>query len=109
MSIDITPDGRQVRGRGGASVKSNLEQYHLASRFIDAITCDASKHPWRSGFKFDAIVCDRKVSAQSRSVANFFVAPYGIRAGAKRLGSRKVENAACYLADGTLAHLYDCI
>ncbi|KAL2916709.1 hypothetical protein HK105_203825 [Polyrhizophydium stewartii] len=57
-------DGRQIRGTGGKSVDSNVEQYKLESRVLGSLVCDIG---W-----WDAIVCDP---------------PYGVRAGAKKIAS----------------------
>ncbi|KAI8811500.1 S-adenosyl-L-methionine-dependent methyltransferase [Cladochytrium replicatum] len=75
MGSDI--DGRQIRGKefnGGISV--NIDQYRLHGRVLDTVVCDmacqTAHHPWRSQTIWDAIVSDP---------------PYGVRAGAKKIGS----------------------
>ncbi|KAE8179263.1 hypothetical protein CF336_g9696 [Tilletia laevis] len=53
-----------------------------------------TQHPWRRGGIFDAIVA---------------VPPYGIRAGAKRLGRRNLarqRDEPYQMADGSLSHEY---
>ncbi|CAD7064526.1 unnamed protein product, partial [Tilletia caries] len=51
-----------------------------------------TQHPWRRGGIFDAIVA---------------IPPYGIRAGAKRLGRRNLarqRDEPYQMADGSLSH-----
>ncbi|KXN90848.1 tRNA (guanine(10)-N2)-methyltransferase [Leucoagaricus sp. SymC.cos] len=68
-------DGRQMRGKGKpAGIIRAATQYGVASRIIDLCTFDVTHNPWRCGELFDAIVTDP---------------PYGVRAGAKRLGRKK--------------------
>ncbi|KAJ7680272.1 hypothetical protein DFH06DRAFT_1265322 [Mycena polygramma] len=50
------------------------KQYGVADRIVDLCTFDVTRNPWRCGNLFDAIVTDP---------------PYGVRAGAKRLGRKK--------------------
>ncbi|KAJ2485459.1 hypothetical protein IWW37_005939 [Coemansia sp. RSA 2050] len=76
MGSDI--DGRQIRGtagfrRGVNGISANLAQYGLADRVLDTVVFDICRNPWRNGPMFDAIVTDP---------------PYGVRAGAKRLGRK---------------------
>ncbi|KAJ3365668.1 hypothetical protein GGF31_008473 [Allomyces arbusculus] len=81
MGSDI--DGRQIRGTGkgnarrgakpgSASVWSNVEQYGLQDRVVDCLVYDMAHHPLRAGELFDAIITDP---------------PYGVRAGAKKIGA----------------------
>ncbi|KAJ4468135.1 tRNA guanosine-2'-O-methyltransferase [Lentinula aciculospora] len=73
MGSDI--DGRQMRGKQTTTgVFRAASQYGVTSRIIDICTFDVTNNPWRSGEIFDAIVTDP---------------PYGVRAGAKRLGRKK--------------------
>ncbi|KAF8972985.1 tRNA guanosine-2'-O-methyltransferase [Flammula alnicola] len=68
-------DGRQMRGKQKTpGVIRAATQYGTASRIIDLATFDVTHNPWRCGELFDAIVTDP---------------PYGVRAGAKRLGRKK--------------------
>ncbi|KAJ3570013.1 hypothetical protein NP233_g4681 [Leucocoprinus birnbaumii] len=68
-------DGRQMRGKSKPpGVIRAATQYGVASRIIDLCTFDVTHNPWRCGELFDAIVTDP---------------PYGVRAGAKRLGRKK--------------------
>ncbi|KAI8093582.1 uncharacterized protein BX664DRAFT_330022 [Halteromyces radiatus] len=66
-------DGRQIRGKSkDRGVKSNIEQYNLQGRVLDSLVFDVTRNPWRCDDWLDAIV----------------TAPYGVRAGAKRLGRK---------------------
>ncbi|PPQ63667.1 hypothetical protein CVT24_004552 [Panaeolus cyanescens] len=68
-------DGRQMRGKQKEpGVLRAAKQYGVASRIIDLSTFDITHNPLRCGEMFDAIVTDP---------------PYGVRAGAKRLGRKK--------------------
>ncbi|KDQ57438.1 hypothetical protein JAAARDRAFT_686559 [Jaapia argillacea MUCL 33604] len=68
-------DGRQMRGKGTwPGIIRAAAQYGVASRVLDLCTFDVTHNPWRCGDLFDAIVTDP---------------PYGVRAGAKRLGRKK--------------------
>lgn len=49
-------DGRQIRGKEGASVKSNVEQYQLQGKVLDSLVFDICHHPWRVEGWLDAIV-----------------------------------------------------
>lgn len=51
-------------------IAANVEQYGLANRVLDPVTCDHSRNPLRNVPMFDAIVTDP---------------PYGVRAGAKKI------------------------
>ncbi|PIN06157.1 putative RNA methylase [Handroanthus impetiginosus] len=76
MGADI--DIRVVRdGRGpNCNVWSNFQQYGLPMP-ISLLRADNNLPPWRSGLKemFDAIICDP---------------PYGVRAGGRKSGGRKL-------------------
>ncbi|CCJ30387.1 unnamed protein product [Pneumocystis jirovecii] len=63
MGSDI--DGRPLRGRGRLSISSNLEQYNLVSEFLDVFIMDFANLSLRSGFLFDAIICDRNTVSLS--------------------------------------------
>ncbi|KAF9484434.1 tRNA guanosine-2'-O-methyltransferase [Pholiota conissans] len=68
-------DGRQMRGKQKTpGVIRAANQYGTAARIIDLATFDITRNPWRCGELFDSIVTDP---------------PYGVRAGAKRLGRKK--------------------
>jgi tRNA (guanine10-N2)-methyltransferase len=67
-------DGRQIRGKQGKSISSNIAQYGLGDRVLDCFVCDFCHPPWRNDFYVDAIVTDP---------------PYAIRAGAKRIGAKE--------------------
>ncbi|OJA08681.1 hypothetical protein AZE42_01175 [Rhizopogon vesiculosus] len=67
-------DGRQMHKTPG--IIRAAAQYGVASRIMDLCTFDVTNHPWRCGSLFDAIITDP---------------PYGVRAGAKRLGRKKLR------------------
>ncbi|KAL4078428.1 S-adenosyl-L-methionine-dependent methyltransferase [Scleroderma yunnanense] len=78
-------DGRQMRGKSKTpGIIRAASQYGVASRIVDLCTFDITNNPWRIGGLFDAIVTDP---------------PYGVRAGAKRLGRKKLRE------DGPPPHL----
>jgi tRNA (guanine10-N2)-methyltransferase len=56
------------------SILSNLVQYQLQSKYVDAIVADAARVVWRGENMFDAIVTDP---------------PYGVREGARKVGKDK--------------------
>lgn len=73
-------DGRQMRGKGKpAGVLRAAAQYGIGLRIMDLCTFDVTNHPWRCGCIFDAIVTDP---------------PYGVRAGAKRIGRKRALSPA---------------
>ncbi|KAF8578016.1 tRNA guanosine-2'-O-methyltransferase [Ramaria rubella] len=68
-------DGRQMRGKERTpGVLRSASQYGFAERILDLCTFDVTRNPWRCGGLFDAIVTDP---------------PYGVRAGAKRIGRKQ--------------------
>ncbi|VDC06429.1 unnamed protein product [Peniophora sp. CBMAI 1063] len=70
-------DGRQMRGKGGKpGIMRAAAQYEVDKRVLDLCTFDVTRNPLRCGGFFDAIVTDP---------------PYGVRAGAKRLGRKKAR------------------
>ncbi|KAJ1922920.1 hypothetical protein LPJ71_001034 [Coemansia sp. S17] len=94
MGSDI--DGRQIRGtagfrRGVDGISANLAQYGLADRVLDTVVFDICRNPWRDGPMFDAIVTDP---------------PYGVRAGAKRLGRKNgtLPELSLKVVDGVENH-----
>lgn len=91
-----------MRGKNGKSVKSNFVQYGLASLFLDTLTFDITRSPIRKGTTFDAIVCDR-IFSQFGLPLTIIKAPYGVRAGAKRLGSRRDMSKPVLISDGSVA------
>jgi len=67
-------DGRQMRGKEKQpGIIRAAAQYGVAHRIVDLCTFDVTHNPWRCGELFDAIITDP---------------PYGVRAGAKRLGRK---------------------
>lgn len=71
LTLGSDIDGRQLRGTGEFSINSNMKQYDVEERFIDGCVFDILQHPWRDNFQVDAIITDP---------------PYGVRAGAKKIG-----------------------
>ncbi|KAI0030795.1 tRNA guanosine-2'-O-methyltransferase [Vararia minispora EC-137] len=68
-------DGRQMRGKESRpGIIRAAIQYGVQQRVLDLCTFDVTHNPLRCGGIFDAIVTDP---------------PYGVRAGAKRLGRKK--------------------
>ncbi|KZV63371.1 tRNA guanosine-2'-O-methyltransferase [Peniophora sp. CONT] len=68
-------DGRQMRGKGNQpGIMRAAAQYEVDERVLDLCTFDVTRNPLRCGGFFDAIVTDP---------------PYGVRAGAKRLGRKR--------------------
>ncbi|KAI5474831.1 hypothetical protein MNV49_002361 [Pseudohyphozyma bogoriensis] len=78
MGSDI--DGRQMRGKK-TNIGDSAAQYGIKDKIVDCVVFDVTQHPYRRGEIFDAIVTDP---------------PYGVRAGAKRLG-RKEKNGQPYV------------
>jgi len=92
MGSDI--DGRSFRGKEMEKGKpmglvSNLQQYGLESKFIDAFTSDLTNTPLRDKQFLDGIICDP---------------PYGVREGLKVLGTRDGRGKEEVLIDGVPAH-----
>ncbi|ORZ15647.1 hypothetical protein BCR42DRAFT_437915 [Absidia repens] len=85
-------DGRQIRGKSkDHGVKSNIEQYNLQGRVLDSLVFDVTRNPWRCDDWLDAIV----------------TAPYGVRAGAKKLGRKDEDKKPLQLRsyEGVPMHL----
>ncbi|KAG8690852.1 hypothetical protein FRC11_008665, partial [Ceratobasidium sp. 423] len=88
-------DGRQMRGKDTtAGIQKAAAQYGVLPRILDLCTFDVTQGPLRRGGLFDAIVTDP---------------PYGVRAGAKRLGRKEgqeMRTEPLVLQDGTLSHTH---
>jgi len=97
---ELISDGRNIRGKGSKSVKSNFAQYGLEGFYLDSMTFDLTHNPFRLDVLFDAIICDRKLWVYFPDL----LAPYGVRAGAKKLGSRKTLDKPIIRSDGSIAH-----
>ncbi|TXT16049.1 hypothetical protein VHUM_00552 [Vanrija humicola] len=93
-------DARQFRGKAKGKgitpgILRSAEQYGVRDKFLDNVNFDVTQGPWRRGGWMDAIVTDP---------------PYGVRAGAKRIGrseTRKrnvLRDEAYVMPDGSLAH-----
>ncbi|KAK0560905.1 hypothetical protein OC844_003499 [Tilletia horrida] len=84
--------GKDVETKGNTGMTRAASQYGLQNLVLDGLGADMTQHPWRRGGLFDAIVADP---------------PYGIRAGAKRLGRRNIakqREEPFAFPDGSLAH-----
>ncbi|GHJ88048.1 hypothetical protein NliqN6_4450 [Naganishia liquefaciens] len=93
MGSDI--DGRQMRGKdkSGPGVFRAAQQYGIRDKMLDCLTFDVTRNPWRRGELLDAIITDP---------------PYGVRAGAKRLGRKvgrkKLITEPVMLPNGVWSH-----
>ncbi|XP_013166672.1 PREDICTED: tRNA (guanine(10)-N2)-methyltransferase homolog [Papilio xuthus] len=65
--------GQKVRA-SEESIRGNMKQYSIDSRYLDVVISDFSLPMWREGLKFDAIVTDP---------------PYGVREPAEKIGIEK--------------------
>ena len=79
------------------NVCANLRQYGLEKQYIDMLVADAAKCVWRQQEMFDAIVTDRKQTDIVLCIILYSdlelpsTAPYGVREGPRKIGSRKEE------------------
>ncbi|CAO1630027.1 unnamed protein product [Jaminaea pallidilutea] len=100
MGSDI--DGRMMRGKGKAKEDPKAEigileaarQYGLRKRFLDFLTCDVTQNPWRTlrvGVETHDGQQEQRIQQQFLVDAIVADPPYGVRAGAKRLGHRKAD------------------
>ncbi|WVR03593.1 hypothetical protein IAU60_000585 [Kwoniella sp. DSM 27419] len=95
MGSDI--DGRQIRGKMKDKQKPGIlrtaAQYGSEDKFVDFLTWDITRNGIRRGGWIDAIVTDP---------------PYGVRAGAKRLGrkegKKQQREEPFQFPDGTYSH-----
>eukprot|EP00727_Mastigamoeba_balamuthi_P012737 m51a1_g8086 hypothetical protein (527) ;mRNA; r:36628-38940 len=90
-------------GAGGAAVeqqrmpnvRSNFAQYGLEGRLLDLLVLDHSRRPLRSCELLDAIVCDP---------------PYGVRAGARKVGKKeKSTRKGSRAPEGATKHISQCV
>jgi tRNA (guanine10-N2)-methyltransferase len=72
----VKRSAEKIKSNCVKSLADNVEQYHLQSKVLGTLVCDIAHHPWRNTEFWDAIVCDP---------------PYGIRAGAKKIGKKTQE------------------
>ncbi|CAO1624720.1 unnamed protein product [Sympodiomycopsis kandeliae] len=105
MGSDI--DGRMIRGKQAredpqaeTGIITAAKQYGLRDKFLDNLTFDITQHPWRlaRGSRSSSCQC------QTEGFMDAIVGdpPYGVRAGAKRLGQRdthKNKNTPIWLPD----------
>lgn len=106
MGSDI--DGRMMRGkaaqkdsRAQTGIMRSAQQYGIQGRFLDFCTFDITQHPWRmlhrqADSAQNGIDTESPPPSPSRRSEGFLDAiiadpPYGVRAGAKRLGNRDVR------------------
>ncbi|ODN88067.1 tRNA (guanine10-N2)-methyltransferase [Cryptococcus wingfieldii CBS 7118] len=91
-------DGRQIRGKAkgkglSPGIIRSAEQYGIRDQFLDFFTFDVTKSPLRQGGWVDAIITDP---------------PYGVRAGAKRLGrkggKKPLRDEPYQMPDGSFSH-----
>jgi tRNA G10 N-methylase Trm11 len=59
----------QIRA-ANESIRSNMAQYNLVSKYLDAVIADASLPLWRSDLKLDAIITDRNYCFDSSFVCS---------------------------------------
>lgn len=113
MAFGSDIDGRPMRGKENIAdsnsktgiVKSAI-QYGIRDHILDTVVFDMTQNPWRKDLLFP--VEDEKVqhnAKRSVGVVDGIVAdpPYGVRAGAKRLGKRDPEKQrmeAFWMPDG---------
>ncbi|CAK1579047.1 unnamed protein product [Parnassius mnemosyne] len=77
--------GQKVRKKD-ESIKGNMKQYGIESRYLDVVVSDFSLPMWRDDLRFDAIVTDP---------------PYGVREPTERIG---IERENYTLSDQHLAN-----
>lgn len=106
-------DGRMMRGKadkGDRNAETGItraaKQYGLQDKFLDCLTFDITQHPWRIAREAPSSATSCSASCSCASASSSFSAsrrqqgfldavvadpPYGVRAGAKRLGHRDVN------------------
>ncbi|CAO1632923.1 unnamed protein product [Parajaminaea phylloscopi] len=101
MGSDI--DGRMMRGKGAkddpraeTGIMRAAKQYGLQGRFLDFAAFDITQHPWRMVHRRADASTPAAAAAAAAASAGLLDAiiadpPYGVRAGAKRLGNRDVR------------------
>ncbi|KDN39312.1 hypothetical protein K437DRAFT_250787 [Tilletiaria anomala UBC 951] len=90
--------GKELAGPGKTGIMKVAEQYGCTHRYLDCLHMDFTQPAWRKEVYrdqglFDAIITDP---------------PYGVRAGAKKLGLRangRHHDGPVIMPDGTPAHL----
>jgi len=63
----------------GESIRANLKQYELESRYLDVLVSDISRRPFGDNFKVDSIITDP---------------PYGIRECSEKIGKKQSDRIA---------------
>ncbi|EPQ27304.1 uncharacterized protein PFL1_05226 [Pseudozyma flocculosa PF-1] len=128
MTLGSDIDGRTMRGKTNAKLKESdparagsigiiksAQQYGVRDRILDCLVCDMSRAPFRRSL-FEGKPASSSSSSSSSSSAGVAVQgeggfldgivadpPYGVRAGAKRLGKRdpeKQRDEAFWMPDG---------
>ncbi|EFA76870.1 tRNA guanosine-2'-O-methyltransferase 11 [Heterostelium album PN500] len=74
QTVGCDIDVAAMRKTQTCNLETNFEQLGLLDNLVGVVICDNSSAPWRDGPIFDCIITDP---------------PYGIRAGAKRVGYNK--------------------
>ncbi|PWZ01936.1 hypothetical protein BCV70DRAFT_225282 [Testicularia cyperi] len=106
MAFGSDIDGRPMRGKENikdstakTGILKSATQYGVQDKILDTVVFDMTQNPWRKNLMdLDdaslAVVSDAPVPAQrAPGIVDGIVAdpPYGVRAGAKRLGKRDPE------------------
>lgn len=113
MAFGSDIDGRPMRGKENISdsnsktgIVKSATQYGLRDHILDTVVFDMTQNPWRKDLLFPLDDDESKQGAKpSVGVVDGIVAdpPYGVRAGAKRLGKRdpdKQRKEAFWMPDG---------
>ncbi|GAA94401.1 uncharacterized protein L969DRAFT_89817 [Mixia osmundae IAM 14324] len=87
-------DGRHMRGKTNVGIRQCAFEYGLSDiAVLDLAVFDINLHPWRTGELFDAIITDP---------------PYGVRAGARKLGRKgELSQEPRLMPNGVYSHLQD--
>ncbi|SNX85505.1 related to TRM11 - Catalytic subunit of an adoMet-dependent tRNA methyltransferase complex [Melanopsichium pennsylvanicum] len=103
MAFGSDIDGRPMRGKENISdsnsrtgIVKSASQYGVRDHILDTVVFDMTQNPWRKDLLFPVDVDNKQteqISKRSKGVVDGIVAdpPYGVRAGAKRLGKRDPE------------------
>ena len=106
MAVGSDIDGRPMRGKENISdsnsktgIVKSASQYGVRDHILDTVVFDMTQNPWRKDllYPINDDTANDKASAQTSrrptGVVDGIVAdpPYGVRAGAKRLGKRDPE------------------
>lgn len=113
MAFGSDIDGRPMRGKENISdsnsqtgIVKSAKQYGVRDHILDTVVFDMTQSPWRKDLLFPVNDEQREETGRRRTgVVDGIVAdpPYGVRAGAKRLGKRdpeKQRTEAYWMPDG---------